>query len=183
MPLAARRFPRSPAAGPGVPPLSPPAGTPGCPSSADPPVRLLALLVGVALIALTACRDEAADRAAPPPQGRSDILMTAGDHLTLDGRTVVLADAETPQVPPMAHCAAEAMAGAQTVRLVRILLATANRIDVGPADGHGTALVKIDGLDLGRMLILQRLAVPRAPQPMKWCAEPARQRPPSEAAS
>jgi hypothetical protein len=120
------------------------------------------------LLGLAACVPGSAPDAGAAP-AHPVALVQSGDHMVIDGQTVVLADAETPQVGDMATCRAEAVAADQTATRVRALLADAQRIDVARvAKGH-RSLVHLDGLDLGLTLISEGLAVRRGPVPMNWC--------------
>jgi hypothetical protein len=109
-----------------------------------------------------------ADAASPPAAHALHVL--AGDHLVIDGRSIVLADAETPQPGSRAHCRAEAVAADQLKHTVRGLLAEARFVETAPKARGRMGLVHLDGLDLGLMLISRGLAAPRRTSPMNWCA-------------
>jgi len=98
-----------------------------------------------------------------------DVTVDAGDHLTIDGHQVVLADAQTPQPAPQAACRAESMIAQRAVETVKSHLAGARHLEVYPAGSGALALVNLDGLDLGQTLIGDGLAVSRAQAPMDWC--------------
>jgi hypothetical protein len=92
------------------------------------------------------------------------------DRVSIDHRTITLADAETPQPRPHATCRAEDMIAAQAADVVRTTLSSARHIEVRPTGGAGDlGLVNVDGLDLGQTLIRQGLAVSRGPVAMDWC--------------
>jgi hypothetical protein len=131
-------------------------------------VALAAFLWSV-LVSLSACAPS------PAPDTRAlaaqpSAQVQSGDHMVIGGQTIVLADAETPQAGDFAGCRAEAVAADQTATRVRALLANAHQIDVHRVAKGQQALVHLDGLDLGLTLISDRLAVPRGPLPMNWCA-------------
>lgn len=98
-----------------------------------------------------------------------DVAVDAGDHLKIDGRRVVLADAQTPQPAPQAACRAESMIAQRAAATVRSHLASARHLEVYAAGPEPQALVNLDGLDLGQTLINEGLAVPRAQAAMDWC--------------
>jgi hypothetical protein len=102
------------------------------------------------------------------PSEMHDIRVLTGDHLVIDGRDLVLADAQAPKPGGEAVCRAEAVAGGQAVQAARTLLAGARHLEIHPAS-EGRALVNADGLDLGLALIDQGVAVPRGPESMDWC--------------
>lgn len=98
-----------------------------------------------------------------------DVTVDAGDRLKIDGRQVVLADAQTPQPGPQAACRAESMIAQRAAETVRSHVASARHLEVYPAGPGPQALVNLDGLDLGQTLIDEGFAVPRAQAPMDWC--------------
>ena len=98
-----------------------------------------------------------------------DVTVDAGDRLKIDGRQVVLADAQTPQPAPQAGCRAESMIAQRAAETVRSHLASARHLEVYSAGPAPQALVNLDGLDLGQTLINEGLAVSRAQAPMDWC--------------
>jgi hypothetical protein len=97
------------------------------------------------------------------------VTVLAGDRLVVDGEEVVLADAETPQPGPRAHCRAEIIAGAASSAAAETLIREARYIETEPETPKPFALVHLDGLDLGLTLTSQGLAVPRKAIAMKWC--------------
>jgi hypothetical protein len=98
-----------------------------------------------------------------------DVTVDAGDRLKIDGRQVLLADAQTPQPAPQAACRAESMIAERAAETVRSHLVSARHLEVYSAGPGSLALVNLDGLDLGQTLISEGLAVSRAQAPMDWC--------------
>jgi hypothetical protein len=100
-----------------------------------------------------------------------ELKVLSGDRMVIDGRTLTLANAETPRLGPQARCRAEDMAARQAAEASRTALAGARHLQVLPsAEGEDLRLVNLDGLDLGQSLIAQGLAVTRSPDAMDWCA-------------
>lgn len=120
-------------------------------------------------LALTACAPTPVPGTAGPAH-RPASFVRSGDHMVVNGQTVVLADAETPQAAGMAKCRAEARAAERSAERVRVLLADARDIAVQRVAQGDSALVHLDGLDLGLTLISEGLAVRRGAAPMDWCA-------------
>ena len=103
-----------------------------------------------------------------------DVRVEAGDHLTIDGRKVLLADAETPQPGARSACRAETIAAQDVAELVRSQLRAAQHIEVHSAGAGELALVNLDGLDLGQTLIGEGVAIARGASGADWCGAGAR---------
>jgi hypothetical protein len=127
------------------------------------------LIAGLALLT-AACEPRPTLYADNQPAETHDVKVLAGDRLVIDGQTLTLADAETPQPAGRAGCRAEALAGVEAADTVRSMLASARHLEVRKTDGGGDLrLVNLDGLDLGQALISQNVAVARQPSAMDWC--------------
>jgi hypothetical protein len=106
----------------------------------------------------------------PAAAVKANVIVLAGDHLIVDGQDIVLADAETPQPQPRAHCRAEIIAAAGSKATAEALARDARYVETEPETPRPFGLVHLDGLDLGLTLTSQGLAVPRRPVAMHWCS-------------
>lgn len=122
------------------------------------------------VLLLAACAPKASLYADNGAAESHDVRVIAGDRFVIDGRQIILADAETPRPVPQAGCRAEAMAAVRAADAVRSALASARHLEMHvTGEGSGLGLVNVDGLDLGQELIEQGLAVSRQAVTMDWC--------------
>lgn len=93
---------------------------------------------------------------------------------TVTGERIRLPNIDTPETGDRAQCSAERDAGERAKRAARALLSTATvTIDpTGRTDAYGRtiAYVRVDGRDLGRILIERGLARPWRGHREPWCA-------------
>ena len=141
------------------------------------PARLATFLLLAALVLLSACAprsplfSDARPAGPPPPQ----ISVLQGDVLIINGQTVRLVDAITPQPAPDARCAAEALGARQAQNRLKELVhgvRTATVTPTGARDDQNRpyAHVLLDGEDLAHDLIEDGLAVAAGDKRFDWCA-------------
>jgi endonuclease YncB( thermonuclease family) len=139
--------------------------------------RLATFLLLAVLVLLSACAPrglqfiEAAQPGPAPPQ----LSVLQSDVLIVNGQTVHLADAVTPQASPDARCAAEALASRQAARRLKELIhgvRTATVTPTGTRDDQNrpNAHVLLDGEDPAHELIEDGLAVAPGVKRFDWCA-------------
>lgn len=106
---------------------------------------------------------------APPDAVRpaQAVRVLSGDLLNVGGKTVRLANARAPALPPQARCWGEAALAVQAAAKAEALVAAAGSVRLTPegegADGVALARVALAGRrDLGEALIFSGLAARRA---------------------
>lgn len=107
----------------------------------------------------------------PPPR----IQVLRPDVLVIDGQHLRLADAQTPQPSPSAHCTAEAVAARQAYLRLKglaegVSTASIRRTGRVDSDQRAYAHVYLDGVDPALALINEGLAVSGDGQRIDWCA-------------
>jgi endonuclease YncB( thermonuclease family) len=138
------------------------------------------LLVGgivvTSLSLLTACAPRsslfAEAQAAPAPAPNLSVLQS--DVLVVNGQTVRLVDAVTPQPSPDAKCPAEALASRQTALRLKSMISGVHTVTVTPtgqkdAYNRPYAHVLLDGADPAHELIEDGLAVRPGSAAFNWC--------------
>jgi len=137
-----------------------------------------ALVAVVAALAVQAgCQREATARhvePAPAPAPVQRVKVLNGDALVLDGKSLRLANAYTPQPIPYARCWAEASAARAAAKALREMISGAERIGARTTEerdefNRTLAYVTLDGLDVGDTLYAKGLAARRTKPPFRWC--------------
>lgn len=107
---------------------------------------------------------------------RQNFRVIDGDtlHETTADVRYRIANIDTPEAGPRAHCPAERDAARRATQTVRTLLRAAQQVEtrpVGRTDRYGrtVAFVLVDGRDLGQLLITQGLARPWRGRREPWC--------------
>jgi endonuclease YncB( thermonuclease family) len=139
------------------------------------PALLSALVLISALVLLSACAKRAplfSEAAAAGPSANVAVLQS--DVLVINGESIHLVDAVTPQPTPDARCAAEALAARQAALRLKTLTSGVRTVSVtrtGAHDGDNRpyAHVLLDGEDPAHDLIEDGLAVSPGGQPFDWC--------------
>lgn len=94
---------------------------------------------------------------------------------TATGERIRLANIDTPETGERAQCAAERDAGERATREARNLISTSTvSVDpTGRVDSYGRTIarVRVDGRDMGRILIDRGLARPWRGRREPWCGE------------
>ncbi|HLZ73756.1 hypothetical protein [Phenylobacterium sp.] len=139
--------------------------------------RLASFLLLAALVLLSACAPRGlqfieATQAGP---AAPHISVLQSDVLVIDGQTVHLADAVTPQSSPDARCAAEALASRQAAHRLKELVHGVRTVTVTPTgtrddQNRPNARVLLDGEDPAHELIEDGLAVAPGAKRFDWCA-------------
>lgn len=130
----------------------------------------LALLAAALLCGCSGAPDAPADGARPA----QSVRVLSGDLLNVGGRTVRVANARAPALPPEARCWGEAALAVQSAAKAEALVAEAGSVrltpdGVGP-DGVALARVALAGRrDLGEALIFSGLAARRTEADWDWC--------------
>lgn len=140
-------------------------------------MRSRTMLTAAALLALAACspqKESEADIAAVQPSIGSRATVIGADILVIDGRHLRLSNAFAPETIPDARCWAEAVAARQGVAIVQRLVNNARTVAIQETGGkdeydRAFALVSLDGLDLGQVLIDNGLAARRTQEHFNWC--------------
>lgn len=140
-------------------------------------MRVRSILTAAALLALASCsqpKESEADVADVQPSVGSRTTVIGADILVLDGRHLRLSNAFAPETIPDARCWAEAVAARQGVAIVQRLVNNARSVTVQETGGkddydRAFALVTLDGLDLGQVLIDNGLAAKRTEERFNWC--------------
>lgn len=137
---------------------------------------LFLVLIGLgALPLLSGCAPRASLFAEAAPGGPSaNVAVLQSDVLVINGESIHLADAVTPQASPDARCAAEALAARQAALRLKTLASgvrTASVTLTGVRDSANRpyAHVLLDGEDPAHDLIADGLAVVPGGQPFNWC--------------
>lgn len=113
----------------------------------------------------------------------SSVEVTGADTLHYNGRIYRLYDVDAPQSGALARCRIERVRAEETAAIVRDLIARAERVEITPgydprgrrswpSDRHGQRLatIKIDGRDLGEILIAEGRAAPwNNRENRDWC--------------
>lgn len=113
----------------------------------------------------------------------SGVEVTGADTLRHEGRTYRLYDVDAPQSGELARCRTERARADDTAAFVRGLIVNAERVEITPgydprgrrswpSDRHGQRLanIKIDGRDLGDILIANGRALPwNNRENHNWC--------------
>lgn len=125
-------------------------------------LRRLALSVA-ALLCVCSCAPNPPVEAERPAQA---VRVLSGDLLNVAGRTVRLANARAPALPPNARCWGEAALAVQAAAKVQALVSEAGSVRLTPAgqgaDGVALARVALAGRrDLGEALVFSGLAARR----------------------
>ena len=140
-------------------------------------MRVRSLLTAAALLALAGCtqpKESEADIADIQPSIGSRATVISADILVVDGRHLRLSNAFAPETIPDARCWAEAVAARQGVAIVQRLVNNARTVSIQETGGkdeydRAFALVALDGLDLGQVLIDNGLAARRTEETFNWC--------------
>jgi endonuclease YncB( thermonuclease family) len=94
---------------------------------------------------------------------------------TATGERIRLANIDTPETGERAQCAAEREAGERAERAARNLISTSTvTVDpTGRVDSYGRTIarVRVDGQDMGRILIDRGLARPWRGRREPWCGD------------
>jgi endonuclease YncB( thermonuclease family) len=139
------------------------------------PTLLSALVLVSALVLMSACARRATLFAEAAPVGASaTVSVLQSDVLVINGATVHLADAVTPQPSPDARCAAEALAARQAALRLKSLASGVKTVSVTPTglrdeSDRPYAHVLLDGEDPAHDLIADGLAVAPGAKPFDWC--------------
>lgn len=96
------------------------------------------------------------------------------DVLVINGHTVRLADAVTPQPSPDAHCPAEAVAARQASAELKALVTGVHAVALTPTGEKDSGNrpyvhVLLDGVDPAHDLVENGLAVRPGPGVFNWC--------------
>ena len=116
----------------------------------------------------------------------SSVEVTGADTLRYNGRIYRLYDIDAPQAGALARCRIERTRAEETAAIVRDLVARAERVEIipgydprgrrsWPSDRHDQRLatIKIDGRDLGDLLIAEGRAAPwNNRENHNWCRGP-----------
>ncbi|MET0336557.1 MAG: nuclease [Caulobacter sp.] len=140
-------------------------------------MRARSFLTVAALLVLAGCspqKQSEADIADVQPSVGSRATVISADILVIDGRHLRLSNAFAPETIPDARCWAEAVAARQGVAIVQRLVNNARSVAIEETGGkdeydRAYALVTLDGLDLGQVLIDNGLAGRRTKELFNWC--------------